>query len=62
MRRLRVKLGQNVHSFGGAAIPDDRIVELSEEEAAAALKDRATRNSIEIIGWVESQPEKDPPA
>jgi hypothetical protein len=61
MRRLRVKLGENVHSFGGSAIPDDRIVELSEDEAAA-LKDRATRNSIEIVGRVESQPEKDPPA
>jgi hypothetical protein len=25
MRRLRVKLGENVHTFGRAVIPEDRV-------------------------------------
>jgi hypothetical protein len=62
-RRLRVRLGENVRTFGDATIPDDRIVELSDEEAAAFLRDRRTRNSVEILGWVEdSLEEARPPA
>src|SRR5918994_5932522 len=52
-RRLRVRLGESVRAFGGGAIPKDRIVELSEEDAAAFLRDRRTRNSVEVLGWVD---------
>jgi hypothetical protein len=60
-RRLRVRLGANVHTFAGATIPDDRIVQLTEHEAAAALRDRVTRNSVEVLGWVESETEEERP-
>jgi hypothetical protein len=60
-RRLRVRFGDNVHTFGGATIPDDRIVELTEHEVAAVLRERASRNSIEVLGWVESDAEEDRP-
>ena len=62
-RRLRVRLGENVLAFGGASIPDDRIVELREEDAAAFLRDRGTRKDVEVLGWVDDQPEEErPPA
>ena len=61
-RRLRVRLGENVRTFGDAHIPDDRIVELSEEEAAAFLRDRGTRNSVEVLGWVDDDPKERSPA
>jgi hypothetical protein len=60
-RRLRVRLGENVHTFGDAAIPEDRIVELTKEDAAAALRDRHTRNDVEILGWVDDDSEEDYP-
>jgi len=56
-----VRLGENVHSFGDAPIPDDRIVELSEEDAAAVLHDRHSRNSVEVLGWVDDDPEQERP-
>jgi hypothetical protein len=55
-RRLRVRLlGNGWQTFGGAAIPDDRIIELSEEEAAAFLKDRRSARRVEVLGWVERE-------
>jgi hypothetical protein len=60
-RRLRVRLGESVRAFGGGAIPEDRIVELSEEDAAEFLRDRRTRNSVEVLGWVDDQPEDELP-
>jgi len=60
---LRVGLGENVLALGGASIPDDRIVELREEDAAAFLRDRGTRKDVEVLGWVDDQPEEErPPA
>jgi hypothetical protein len=60
-RRLRVRFGENVHTFGGATLPDDRIVELTEHEAAAFLRDRVSRSSAEVLGWVESDAEEERP-
>jgi hypothetical protein len=34
-------------------IPDDRIVELSEEAAAAFLRDRRSARTVEVLGWVD---------
>jgi hypothetical protein len=43
-------LGDGWHTYGGATIPDDRIVEVSEEEAAAFLKDRRSARGVEVLG------------
>jgi len=59
-RRLRVKLGENVRSFGVARIPEDRIVELSEEDAARFLRDRRSRDSVKVLGWVNDDPDRNP--
>jgi hypothetical protein len=61
-RRLRLRLGENVRTFGDASIPDDRIIELSEEDAAAFLRDRRTRSSVEVLGWVDDPDEERPSA
>jgi hypothetical protein len=58
-RRLRLRLAENVHSFGDVSIPDDRIVEISEEDAAAFLRDRSTRSSVEVLGWVDDHPDEE---
>ena len=68
-RRLRVRwLGDNWHAFGGLAIPDDRVVEVSEEDAAWFLRQRGSARSVEILGWVNDQaneqadPDEKPPS
>jgi hypothetical protein len=60
-RRVRVKLGPNVHAYGGGSIPDDRIVILPEAEAAAALRDRHMRGQIEFIEYVEDHTHTEAP-
>jgi hypothetical protein len=50
-------LGDGWHTYGGATIPDDRIVDVTEEEAAAFLKDRSTARTVEVLGWVDEQGE-----
>ncbi len=60
-RRVRVKLGPNVHAYGGWSIPDDRIVILPEAEAAAALRDRHIRGQIEFIEYVEDDTHTEAP-
>ena len=61
-RRLRVRLlGDGWHTYGGATIPDDRVVEVSEEEAAAFLKNRSVARTVEVIGWVDEQSEEGEP-
>jgi hypothetical protein len=56
-RRLRVRLlarpGSAWHTYGGGAIPEDRVIELSEADAARFPRDRGAARSVEIIGWVE---------
>jgi hypothetical protein len=54
-----VKLGENVRSFGVARIPEDRIVELSEEDAARFLRDRRSRDSVKVLGWVNDDPDEE---
>jgi hypothetical protein len=60
-RRLRLRLGENVRTLGDASIPEDRIVELSEEDAAAFLRDRSARSSVEVLGWVDDHPHEERP-
>ena len=52
-RRLRVRLGDGWRSFGGATIPSDRVIEVSEEEAAVFLRDRSSARKVEVLGWVD---------
>jgi hypothetical protein len=49
-------LGDNWHAFGGLTIPDDRVVEVTEQEAAAFLRDRSSARSVEVLGWVDDHP------
>jgi hypothetical protein len=50
-----VKLGPSVFGYGGLQIPEDRIVVMTEAEAAAALRDRGGRDSITFIEYVEEE-------
>jgi hypothetical protein len=53
-RRARLRLlGEGWTSYGGYTIPDDRIVEVSEEEAATYLRYRGRARSVEFLEWVE---------
>jgi hypothetical protein len=54
-------LGDGWSSFGGAAIPNDRVIEVSEEDAAVYLKDRSAARRVEVLGWVEDQGEEEKP-
>ena len=36
-------------------LPDDRVIELSEEEAAAFLRDRSSARTVEVLGWVDDR-------
>jgi hypothetical protein len=46
-------VGENWLEYGGAVIPDDRVVEVSEAEAAALLRDHGSARSVEVLGWVD---------
>jgi len=49
-RKVRLRLlGDQWHAFGGAKIPDNREIVVTEAEAAAFLKDRRMRRSVEVI-------------
>jgi hypothetical protein len=57
-RRARFKLlGDGWAAYGGHAIPGDRIIEISEEEAASFLHRRGSGRALEFLGWVEERPE-----
>jgi hypothetical protein len=52
--RARFKLlGDGWAAYGGHAIPDDRIIEVSQEEAASFLHRRGSGRALEFLGWVE---------
>jgi hypothetical protein len=52
-RRARFKLlGDNWIVYGGGTMPEDRIIELSEEEAAAFLRHRGSHRRVEFLGWI----------
>ncbi len=49
-RKVRLRLlGDGWKAYGGAQIPPDREIVVSEAEAAAFLKDRQSRRSAEVI-------------
>ena len=52
-RRARLRLlGEGWISYGGATIPDDRIIEVSEEEAAHFLRHRGSTRRVEFLEWI----------
>jgi hypothetical protein len=52
-RRARLRLlGEGWLSYGGATMPDDRIIEVSEKEAASFLRHRGSMRRVEFIEWV----------
>ena len=59
-RRLRVRLldraGSTWHAYGGSAeLPEGRVIELSEVDAAQFLRNRGASRSVEILGWVNDE-------
>jgi hypothetical protein len=60
-RRVRLKLlGEGWHAFGDVEIPEipkDRVIEVSEAEAAAFLRHRGSARGVEFLGWVDEQAE-----
>ena len=59
-RRVRLKLlGNGWHSYGGARIPDDREVVVTESEAAEFLEHRGSARDVEILGWIEDSDQDD---
>jgi hypothetical protein len=61
-RRVRLRLlGDGWFAYGGAEIPEDRVVEVPEAEAAELLRDRSSARRVEVLGWVDNDGEKDPP-
>ncbi|HEY9456638.1 MAG TPA: hypothetical protein VIQ56_01930 [Gaiella sp.] len=55
-RRVRLKLlGDGWHAFGGTEIPADRVIEVSEAEAANFLRHRGSSRSVEVLGWIDEQ-------
>lgn len=60
-RRVRLKLlGEGWHAYGGATIPEDRIIEVSESEAAEFLRHRGSARRVEILGWVDDEERSEP--
>ena len=47
-------LGDGWRGYGGYEIPDDRVIVITEAEAAAFLRDRGTARTVEILGWVDA--------
>jgi hypothetical protein len=57
-RRLRVRLldraGSSWHAYGDSTeLPKDRVIDLSEADAAQFLRNRGASRSVEILGWVD---------
>jgi hypothetical protein len=53
-RKLRVRLlGDDWIAYGEHSIPEDRVIELSEEDAARYLRAAGTRK-VEILGWIDT--------
>jgi hypothetical protein len=58
-----VRLGENAFVLvGDYTIPDDRIIELDEAEAAALLRNRNHRDVVEVLGWVEEGRQEERPS
>jgi hypothetical protein len=57
-RRARLRLlGEGWISYGGATLPDDRIIEVSAEEAAAFLRHRGSARRVEFLEWIPGVPD-----
>ena len=52
-RRARFRLlGHQWIAYGGGTIPEDRIIEVSEEEAADFLRQGGGARNVEFLEWV----------
>jgi hypothetical protein len=58
-RKVRIRLGEGAHAFGGATIPDDRIIVITEVEAAKLLRNRDLRHHIEVVDVFEDDDSQD---
>jgi hypothetical protein len=61
-RRARLRLLGDAHSgYGGYTLPEDGIVEVTEEEAANILRGRGrgrgSARTVEFLEWVEDRPD-----
>jgi len=57
-RKLRVRLlGDDWIPYGGHDIPEDRIIELPEADAARYIREAGTRK-VEILGWADASEPK----
>jgi len=53
-RRARLRLlGNGWIAYNGATLPDDRVIEVTEEEAANFLRERGSARSVEFVCWVD---------
>jgi hypothetical protein len=53
-RRVRLRLlGEGWHAYGDAPLPDDRVIEVTEAEAAVFFRGRGAARRVEFLGWVE---------
>ena len=56
-RKVRLRLlGDGWHAYGDAELPENRELVVTEAEAAAFLKNRGTRRSVEVIEAFDDDP------
>jgi hypothetical protein len=48
-----------MESYGGARIPDNREVVVTDAEAAEFLRHRESARHVEILGWIEDSDQGD---
>ena len=59
-RRVRLRLlGDGWHAYGGAELPEDREIVVTEAEAAAVLRERSMRHSVEVVEVFEDDADDD---
>jgi hypothetical protein len=52
-------LGEGWISYGGARIPDNREIVVTEAEASEFLRHRGSARRVEILGWIEDSSQDD---
>jgi hypothetical protein len=60
-RWVRLKLlGDGWRGLGGYVIPHDKVIVITEAEAAAFLRDRGSARSVEVLGWMDAPDATEP--
>jgi hypothetical protein len=49
-------LGDGWLVFGETSLPEDRVIEVSEHDAAQLLQRRGMSRKVEFLGWVQDPP------